>query len=148
MRRFLYAASIAMFLPSAAQAACTAPNSIAKIHNFKSGSFEYVDFWINGPFTGTRWISTPTTGTFEHDASGNIVTVAGNRWKKILFKGVFWTCSPTIVGTLPKPRIKAIKNVAQFEGYVGYVIGRQNGSYLGHTMTIIGSQTRIRLKFS
>lgn len=149
MRAFFAGAFAVLMVPSSAFAApCNVANSIVTIKNSKSGGFEYVDFWVKKPVTGsvTTWAS--TTGSFEHDASGEMINVTGNRWRVVRFSIMQWNCSIWQNFTLPKPRIKDIQNIGQFEGVVTYAIGRQNGSYLGMSVTNFAVNRRYRFKFN
>lgn len=148
MRRLLIAAVATFALAQPAIAACTAANSLVKVTNYKLGAYEYVDFWIKPAFTGTIAYTAPTSGTFTEDPSGNSITVAGNRWTDVKFTNMFWTCSTLTVFNVPKPRIKAVKRIAQFEGTIEYVIGRQNGLAPTYSNMMVGSLRRIRFRYN
>lgn len=136
------------FPASAIAAPCNVANSIVKVNNFKSGGFEYVDFWVKKPVTSTVQTWSSNTGNFEHDASGDIISVTGNRWRVVRFSITSWNCTIWNNFTLPKPRIKDIENIGQFEGVITYAIGRQNGNYLGMTVTNFPINKRYRFKFN
>jgi hypothetical protein len=149
MRLLYFGAVVALMAPSSVFAApCNVANSIVMIKNSRSGGFEYVDFWVKKPVTGPVTTSVSSTGSFEHDASGGIINVTGNRWRVIRFSMLQWHCSIWQNFTLPKLRIKDIQNIGQFEGVITYAIGRQNGSYLGMTVTNFAVNRRYRFKFN
>jgi hypothetical protein len=136
------------FASGAAQAAsCSTVNSIIKVQNRKVGAREFVDFWVKKPFTGAIVITAAPSGNFTQDGSGNAILVAGNKWTDVKFSSMDWMCSTQTIFSLPKPIIKDIKNIGQFEGQIEYVIGRINGHYLGQVTTNFATQKRITLKF-
>jgi hypothetical protein len=140
---------LAFGFPAIAIAApCNVANSIVQVKNFRLGGFEYVDFWVKKPVTSTVQTWSSSTGSFEHDASGDVISVAGNRWRVVRFSIASWNCSIWNNLTLPKTRIKAVKNIGQFEGVITYAIGRQNGNYLGMTVTNFPINKRYRFKFN
>jgi hypothetical protein len=138
----------ALALPASVEAAtCSVPNSITKVANRKAGGFEYVDFYVKAPFSGSVTVSAPSSGNFTQDPSGDAITVAGNKWAEVKFTGMFWMCSSARSFSLPKPIIKDIKSIGEFEGQIDYVIGRNNGHYLGSTTSTVSGKKRITLKF-
>jgi hypothetical protein len=130
-------------------APCNAANSIAKIKNTSSGNFEYVVFDFIKPPTLPNYSVTTAVPPFVHDASGNIITVNGSKFKKVRFQGVVWTCSIQEALTLPKTAIKDIKNIGQFEGVITYAIGYRASSLYQGTYSYNGSASvrKIVLKF-
>jgi hypothetical protein len=134
-------------VPSVFAASCTAPNSIIKVSNARMGMRETVTFRVKAPFIGSFAILATSGPTFFEDGSGNPITVRGNRWTDIRFRNMDWMCSTRTRFMLPKPVVKDIKNVGQFEGQIEYVIGRRNGHYLGHKVSTAGGITTITLKF-
>jgi hypothetical protein len=148
MKKYLIAFTLLGLTAIQAEAAnCNTANSIVKVQNLKVGAREYVDFWVKKPFTGTLSITAAATGNFTQDGSGDPISVGGNTWTDVKFSGMDWTCSSQTLFTLPKPIVKDIKNIGQFEGQIEYVIGRLNKHYLGQTTTNFATQQRIRLKF-
>jgi len=148
MRRYLMAAAVAIVLPHAAFAApCSEANSLTKLRNYKSGAYEYVEFWIKAPFSGALSVTAPTSGKFVEDGSGNPISVAGNRWTAVKLTNMAWMCSTQTVISVPRTRIKAIRRISQFEGAIEYVIGRRNGPAPLMTSATIGGQKRIRFRF-
>jgi len=147
MKSILIASGFLIFAQSALAAPCTAVNSITKVKNRKVGIHEYVDFFVKAPFTGSVSVAAATSGTFIQDGSGNPIVVAGNKWTDVKFKSMDWTCSSATSFALPKPVLKDIKLIGQFEGQIEYGIGRHNGHYLGQTMVTVGSQKRVTLKY-
>ncbi len=149
MRALIFGTLVALAFPAASLAApCTVANSVTQVKNVKIGSFEYVDFWVKKPVTASVSTWNSMTGSFEHDASGDIITLPGNRWRAVRFAGASWMCSPWMNLTTPKPRIKAVKSIGNFEGVVTFAIGRQGGSYLGMTVTNFAVNKRYRFKFN
>ena len=135
-------------LPLAAHADhCTVPNSIVKVTNSRSGPWEVVDFYVKAPMTASTSVTAPTGPTFTEDASGNPITVPGNRWTQVTFNSVDWMCSTSSLFSLPKPIVKSIKQTGRFEGTVSYVIGRKGHHFMGSSWATIGGLKRLRLKY-
>lgn len=144
-------ASVLILAGSAWSATCTQAGSIIQVKKFHSGSFEYVDFIVKRPTqSGFSWaVTSPAGPTFTEDPSGNTITVTGPKYKEIVFKSVFWTCTIPQVN-LPTTRIKAVKKIGQFEGVVDYVVGYAGpvSKYVSTTATnISATKRRIRMKF-
>jgi hypothetical protein len=115
---------------SPAQAAnCNVADSMVRVKNFKIGTQEYVEFKIKKPtsFTVTT-TAVPGPSPFSHFTSDNPVYVAGAKFTQVLFSGLYWTCTIPRIRTV-RPIIKDFKSVEQFEGVVGYVIGRRFSSH-------------------
>ena len=126
---------------------CSTQNSIISASNSRVGLRELVRFKIKAPLTGTVSVTAGNGPTFIEDGSGNPVTVHGNRWTDVVFSGMDWMCSARTHFRLPKPVIKDIKLIGQFEGRIEYVVGRRNGHYLGKTQTTANGVTTITLKY-
>jgi hypothetical protein len=134
-------------LSVAAQAAnCTAPNAIVKVSHSKLGPWEFVDFYLQQPVTGTVAVSAPTGPNFTEDPSGNIIVVPGNRWTEVTFSSTDWMCSTPTLLNLPNPIVKSIKQTERFEGMVSYVIGRKGHHFMGSSWSTVGPLKRLRLK--
>jgi hypothetical protein len=141
---------ICLFLATASAAAagtCASQNSIIKVSNTRVGLRELVKFQVKAPLTGSFAITAGSGPTFIQDGSGNPVSVRGNRWTDVVFRNMDWMCSARTRFALPKPVVKDIKNIGQFEGQIEYVIGRRNGHYLGHAVSTAGGITTITLKY-
>ncbi len=147
MKPILIVSGLLIFAQSAVAAPCTTVNSITKVKNRKIGVYEYVDFYVKAPFTGSVSVAAATSGTFIQDGSGNPIVVGGNRWTDVKFQSMDWTCSSATSFALPKTVLRDIKLIGQFEGQIEYGIGRHNGHYLGQTIATIGSQKRVTLKY-
>jgi hypothetical protein len=129
----------------ASAAPCTEANSIVLIKNSRVGTREYVDFWVKKPVTLTVTAQADNTGpNFTVDPSDQTVMVPGNRWSRIQFRLVNWTCQIPNSLSLPQPIVKGVKSVEQFEGYVTYIIGRKNKSYLGMSVKTFPINKRYR----
>ena len=128
-------------------ATCNTANSIVKVKNLKLGAQERVEFYIMTPFTGSVVVAAASNSRFIQDGSGNPIVVAGNRWTDVKFQSMDWTCSSPTLFSLPKPVLKDIKLIGQFEGQIEYAIGRHNGHYLGQTSNTSGGVKKITLKF-
>jgi hypothetical protein len=106
---------------------CNVADSMVQVKNFKSGTKEYVEFKFKKP-TAFTVSTTAVTGPFSHLTSDNPVFVAGAKFTRVMFSGLYWTCSiPRI--RIVRPIIKDFKSIEQFEGVVGYVIGRRSSSH-------------------
>ena len=147
--KFLFALFFIIAAPSFALATnCNTPNSLISVSNSKSGGFEYVIFKYKNPPTLPVFSVTNVVPPFIQDGSGNTITVAGAHWTQVKFEQMDWTCSTAQLLSLPKPAIKAVKNIGQFEGQITYVIGRSAASHYISTKTInAGGFTLIKVKF-
>jgi hypothetical protein len=139
--------AISMLSATQANAAnCNTAGSMTQVKNFKIGTKEYVEFKIKSPATYTKTI-TAVTGPFTQDPSGNPVTVNGALFTQVRFQSIDWTCTIPRIFT-PKPVVKDVKSIEQFEGYVTYVIGRSALThYLGVNDVPCGGYRCIRVKF-
>jgi hypothetical protein len=141
------AASVASLfaISQAAAAPCTEANSIAKIRNrAPAGPYEYVIFDFVKPPNLPNFTVTTVHPPFTEDPSGNPVTIAGKKFKRVQFQGVVWTCSIKESFNLPRTAIKGIKSTEQFEGYISYVIGiRKASKFDGSYSYSAGSVTKI-----
>jgi hypothetical protein len=142
----LFVFLLAMASPGMA-APCNTPNSMIKVSNSRVGLRELVQFQIKAPLTGSFTITAGNGPSFIQDGSGDPITVRGNRWTDVVFRGMDWMCSSHTRFALPKPVVKDIKNIGQFEGQIEYVVGRRNGHYLGHAVSTAGGITTITLKY-
>jgi hypothetical protein len=146
-------ASVLIFAGSAWSAPCAHSGSIIEVKKWRGGSFEYVNFTVKKPLqSGFSWaVTSPAGPTFTQDPSGNTITVTGPKYKEIVFRSVFWTCTIPFVSN-PTTRIKAVKNIGQFEGVVDYVVGYVDptltgSKYLGTTAFNCGARRCVRMKF-
>jgi hypothetical protein len=127
-------------------ATCNTPNSIISYRNFSSGGFEFVEFKFKKPATPDFTVSAATP-PFS-DTSDKVIPVAGALHTKIIFRGVDWMCTVQRFITTPKPAIKAVKLIDQFEGQLEFVIGRSAASHYYSTRSIsAGAYQLVRLKF-
>jgi hypothetical protein len=129
-------------------AACTAANSLISVTDTNpAGLYEYVIFTIKSPLTATYSVNSATP-PFEHDASGDVVPVAGVKFKKIQFRNIAWMCSSSEVFSLPNTQIKDVKNAGNFEGVITYIVGYQSSpKYLMTYQYAAGSNTKVVMKF-
>ena len=147
--KFIISLFLIVWLPSFALAAnCNTPNSIISATNSVSGGFEYVTFKFKKPPALPQFTVTNVVPPFIQDGSGDTIVVSGSRWTQVKFEHMDWTCSTRQIFALPKPAIKAVKNIGQFEGQIVYVIGRSVASHFISARTIsVGGFTLIRVKF-
>jgi hypothetical protein len=102
-------ALLLILAPIASGAPCSGPGSILRVKNTHIGNYEYVVFDYRRPPNPHYTVTTETGSTFIHDASGDNITVAGNKFRQIRFTGVFWTCTINETFSLPKTAIKDVK---------------------------------------
>ena len=126
---------------------CIAPHSIRQVRNGSGPWMEFVRFDINGspnrPFQVTQ-----TRPPFVADPSGRPVRVSGDKFKKITFKTVYWTCTIGERFSLPRRAVKDVKRLRQFEGVVEYVVGYNAASvYAGARVYPFRSNWRVVLRF-
>lgn len=133
---------------SGAEAAyCVAPHSIRQVRNGSGPWTEFVRFDVNGspnrPFQVTQ-----ARPPFIADPSGRPVRVSGDKFKKVTFKNVYWTCSIREGLSLPRLAVKDVKRLRQFEGVVEYVVGYSAASvYAGAHVYPFRSNWRVVLRF-
>jgi hypothetical protein len=127
---------------------CTLPGSIMSVKNTSpAGSYEYVEFDIKSPPTHTYTV-TSVKPPFFADPSGDPISVAGKKFKQIVFTSVEWMCSINNVFTLPKLQIKGIKQADQSEGVISYIIGyKAEKNYVTTQQSSVGSITKVVMKF-
>ena len=126
---------------------CNTPNSIVKISNSKQGPWEFVDFYVKQPLTGTVALTALTGPNFRQDPSDLPIFIPGNHWTAVRFSSMDWMCTTPAQFALPKPIVKSIKQTERFEGNVTYVIGRKGHHFMGSSWSTIGALKRLRLKF-
>ena len=127
---------------------CSTANSIISVSNSKIGGFEYVSFKFKKPPALPQFAVTNVVPPFIQDGSGDTIFVSGARWTQVKFDQVDWMCSIQQFLSLPKPAVKAVKNIGQFEGQIVYVIGRSAASHFISTRMInAGAFTIIGVKF-
>jgi hypothetical protein len=147
----LAAASLALFLGAAASAEadpCTEANSISRVRNRTNAPYEYLVFNFVKPPTLPSYSVTTATPPFIQDPSGEPVTVNGDRFKRVRFEGVVWTCSIEEIFVVPRQAIKDVKNTGQFEGIIEYVVGYGGASQYLNTYTYdAGGIRKIVLRF-
>jgi hypothetical protein len=141
------ASSSSVLAQSAFATPCGAAGSIKKITNTHIGNYEYVVFDVRRPPNPTYSVTT-VMPPFTHDASGDPVPVAGNRFKQIRFTHVMWMCGINHVFYLPQTAIKDIKSTGQWEGVVTYVVGYRTAStYLGTYHYDVGTIRKVVMQF-
>jgi hypothetical protein len=148
MLKFFTAAATVLLLSGTPgfAATCNTPNSIVSYRNFSSGGFEFVEFKFKKPATPDFTVSAASP-PFSNTAD-QVIPVAGSLHTKIVFRGVDWMCTVQRFITTPKPAIKAVKLIEQFEGQLEFVIGRSAASHYYSTRSIsAGAYQLVRLKF-
>lgn len=141
-------ASGALVTSVASAANCTEANSITRItHTHPAGAHEYVifDLKTNRP----NYQVTSKSPPFTFDPSDEPVSVAGNKFKQIMFPSVYWMCSIPELLNLPKTQVKDVKRTGQFEGVVSYVVGYKTaGKYLTtYHYAVTNSRSKVVMKF-
>ena len=148
LKRLALSVLAVLALPLAAHAAnCNTPNSIVKISNSKQGPWEFVDFYVKQPLTGTVALTAPTGPNFREDPSDLPIFIPGNRWTAVRFRSMDWMCTTPTQFALPKTIVKSIKQTERFEGNVTYVIGRNGNHFMGSSWSPVGTLQRLRLKY-
>lgn len=140
------AAIIILGVGCAHGADCVAPHSIRQVRNGRGPWTEFVRFDINGspnrPFQVTQ-----ARPPFV-DPSGRPIRVSGDKFKKITFKNVVWTCTIRERLSLPRLAIRDVKRLRQLEGVVDYVVGYSAASnYAGVRAYPYRSNWRVVLRF-
>jgi hypothetical protein len=92
------------------------------------GKYEYVIFNLKKPLNSGFSYSVSTVSPPFVEESGATITIAGNKFRKIRFTNVTWTCLISEAFSLPKPAIKGLARTEQFEGTVSYTVGYRNSS--------------------
>lgn len=132
-------------------AQCNKPNSIVKVYKTKNLINEFVIFKIKKPFTGSYIVrnqSTPILFPLD-DGGENITSMNGCRFKEILFKNMYWMCSPLKQTALPTYRIEEVRRVGNFEAVVRFLIGYKcpSSKYIGDYSYSTQYFTYVVLKF-
>ena len=127
---------------------CTEANSITRVTNTSpAGAYEYVifDLKTNSPNYQVSSKSPP----FTFDPSDDPVSVAGNKFKQIMFPSVYWMCSIQELLSLPKTQVKGVKRTGQFEGVVSYVVGYKTlGKYVTtYHYAVTTNRSKVVMKF-
>jgi hypothetical protein len=136
-----------MLAQSAFASPCGSPGSIKRVTTTQLGNYEEVVFEVRRP-PNPRYSVTTVTPPFTFDGSGEPVTVAGDKFKRIGFTGVVWTCSIKETFSLPKKAIKDVKRTGQSEGVVLYVVGyRAASTYVGTSYVDVGPIRRVVMRF-
>lgn len=141
------AAIIILGVGGAHGADCVAPHTIRQVRNGRGPWTEFVRFDLNGspkrPFQVTQ-----ARPPFVADPSGRPIRVSGDKFKKITFKNVNWTCTIRERFSLPRLAIRDVKKLRQFEGVVAYVVGYSAASnYVGARAYPYRSNWRVVLRF-
>lgn len=142
------AAAIIILGVGGAQATdCIAPHSIRQVRNGRGPWTEFVRFDINGS-PNRPFQVTPTRPPFVADPSGRPIRVSGDKFRRISFKNVDWTCTIRERLSLPRLAIKDVKRPRQFEGVVDYIVGYSAASnYVGARAYPYRSNWRVVLRF-
>lgn len=127
---------------------CNESNALLSVRKRKTEDTEYVIFTLQNPVTATHTISAATP-PFTQDPSGQTIHVSGCRYKKVSFRDIVWTCKVNeIIGNTYL--VRQVKNIAQFEGHIDYVIGYRCSarSVINYQYTI-GNLTKlvVRLRY-
>ena len=141
-------AALMMFfsISSAQVQKCTEDGSIARVTKSSSGKFELVTFEVlsDSPDYKVSNAHRP----FSDYGSEKPLSIKGNYFKSIVFRGVNWTCEIDEKLSTKTSTIMAVKNIEQFEGQVNYIIGyRTKAKYVSTTSTGTGKARKITLKF-
>jgi hypothetical protein len=127
---------------------CVDPNSLLKYKNSRIGPNEYVIFIFKRPTSFTYSVNT-CTPPFISAQSGEPVTVAGDKFKKINFSNVVWMCqSVNNISLYSGGKVKGVSCIEQFEGEISYVVGyRSNVTYRGTYYYNSGNKKYVVMKF-
>jgi hypothetical protein len=126
---------------------CKEPRSIKSITKSRSGNYEYVTIEYIKPPNPDYKVRTAHR-PFERDGSGDPVSIRGNYFKSILFRGVVWTCDIRENLSAKTEAVRDVQNIGQFEGDIEYVIGYKNrSSYVGNYFRDVGPVRKIYVKF-
>ena len=151
MNRYSVAVTFALFFGFTAMAEadpCVEANSIARVRNRTNAPYEYLVFNFIKPPTVPSYSVATATPPFIQDGSGLPVTVTGDRFKRVRFEGVVWTCSIEEIFVVPRQAIKDVKSTGQFEGIIEYVVGYGGASRYLDTYTYdAGAVRKIVLRF-
>jgi hypothetical protein len=101
---------------------CNQANSLVSVTKRKSGRTEYVIFTLKMPVTASTAVSN-VSPPFTQDPSGNPVTIAGCKYKKVRFTNIIWQCTIAENFSSSTYLIRQVKKTGQFEGIIEYVIG-------------------------
>lgn len=126
---------------------CTEEGSIRNITNSGIGKFEYVVFNFNNTAEAPDFSVETASRPFEDYSGDETINVKGNKFKKIVFRSINWTCQ-TQNQTRSKTAVKDVKELWTFEGIAEYVVGfRTNSRYITTYHYKADNLTKVVMKF-
>jgi len=120
------------------------------VKNRSAGRVEYVIFDIKKPEDGaTPDYAVETASPPFTDYSGEeTYKIAGGKFKRIVFRSVYWMCEIPERYRLPTTAVKGIKLLSSFEGIVEFAVGyRARSRYVATYSYDAGSVTKVVMKF-
>ena len=131
---------------------CTEPGSIRQVRNRNAGSIEYVIFDVikepGSADSNPVYSVTNAAPPFTDYSGDERINVNGKKFKKIVFRSIFWLCQTQVKPSIPQPLVKDVKLLYSFEGIAEFVVGYKAGSrFAGAYHYDAGSVTKVVLKF-
>lgn len=149
--KILIAFSLAFLLAGFAYAEkCTQPGSIKRVKNRSVGNVEYVIFDVFKRADGDKvdYGVEKASGPFTDYSGDETIPVRGKKFRKIVFKSVYWMCESREIVRTSRTAVKDVKQLSRFEGIAEYVVGiRARSRYITTYHYDAGSVTKVVMKF-
>jgi len=129
---------------------CTQPGAIKRVKNRNVGNVEYVIFDVlkRAGGDGVDYEVEKATGPFTDYSGDETIPVRGKKFRKIVFKSLYWMCESHEQIRTPKTAVKDVKQLSRFEGIAEYVVGiRARSRYVTTYHYDAGSVTKVVMKF-
>ena len=129
---------------------CTQPGSIKRVKNRSVGNVEYVIFDVlkRADSDPVDYEVEKASAPFTDYSGDETIPVRGKKFRKIVFKSVYWMCESRERIRTPKTAIKDVKQLSRFEGIAEYVVGiRARSKYVTTYHYDAGSVTKVVMKF-
>ena len=150
IKLFILIGLLCLFCDASYAGSCTEPGSISRVKNRSAGNVEYVIFDIKKPEDGATPDYTVETASppFTGYSGEETYEIAGGKFKRIVFRSVYWMCEIPERYRLPKTAVKGIKLLWSFEGIVEFAVGyRTRSRYVATYSYDAGSVTKVVMKF-
>ena len=129
---------------------CTQPGSIKRVKNRSVGNVEYVIFDVFKRADGAQvdYEVETTSGPFTDYSGDETIAVRGTKFRKVVFKNIFWMCESRELVRTPRTAVKDVKQLSRFEGIAEYVVGiRARSRFVAAYHYSAGSVTKVVMKF-
>lgn len=128
---------------------CTQPGSIKRVKNRSVGNVEYVIFDVyKSAGSELDYEVESTSGPFTDYSGDETIPVRGSKYRKIVFKSIYWMCESRDLTRTPRSVVRDVKELWRFEGIAEYVVGiRARSRYITTYHYEAGSVMKVVMKF-